>query len=275
MYPAKFDYVRAGSVEEAVSLLQQHSDAKLMAGGHSLLPLMKLRLATPAVIIDIGRVPGLKGIRREGNGVMIGALTTHAEIAASADVKAVAPAVAEAAGDVGDMQVRNRGTLGGNIAHADPASDLPTVLLALGAEIHVAGPKGRRTIKAVDFFVDLMTTSLDFDEVITDVFIPAAPRSAYVKFENPASGYAMLGVCASLAPGGARVALGGSTPTPRRLTAVEAALAGGSTDYAAAATHAADGIDDWMGDIHASADYRMAIAPVFVERALKAAAAHK
>lgn len=272
MYPAKFEYVRAGSVQEAVSLLASNPDAKVIAGGHSLLPLMKLRLATPGALVDIGRIAELKGIRREGNGVTIGSLTTHNEIASSADVQSLAPALAEAASHVGDMQVRNRGTIGGNIAHADPASDLPTVLVALGAEIHVAGPGGSRTIKAADFFTDLLTTDLHAGEVLTAVHVPAAPKSAYVKFENPASGYAMLGACASLGAGGASVALGGGTPTPRRLSGVENALKAGQS-AADAAKHAADGIDDWMGDIHASADYRKSVASVFVERALNAAAA--
>src|SRR4051812_13959167 len=193
MYPAKFDYVRAGSVDEAVALLQQHEDSKLIAGGHSLLPLMKLRLATPATLIDISRIPNLKGIRREGDGITIGALTTLNDVATSEDVKSIAPALAEGASHVGDQQVRNRGTIGGNIAHADPASDLPTVLLALDAEIRVVGPNGQRSIEARNFFVDLLTTALHPDEVITEVHVPAAPKSAYVKFENPASGYAMLG----------------------------------------------------------------------------------
>ncbi len=278
MYPAKFDYMRANSITEAVSLLQQNPEAKIIAGGHSLLPLMKLRLATPPALIDIARIADLKGVRQEGNGVTVGALTTHNEIAASDVVQRLVPALAEAAGHVGDVQVRNRGTIGGNIAHADPASDLPTVLLALDAEIRVVGPGGQRAIAARDFFVDLMTTSLNPDEVITSVHVPAAPKSAYVKYENPASGYAMLGVCAAVEMNGggfsgARVALGGATPTPHRLTGVEAALKGATAERAHdIAQSAGDGIDDWMGDIHASADYRKAVAPVFVERAIVAAA---
>lgn len=280
MYPAKFDYVRAGSVQEAVALLQQNEDAKLMAGGHSLIPLMKLRLATPTQVIDIGRIAELRGIRREGNGLVIGALTTHSDIAASADVRALAPALADAASHVGDQQVRNRGTLGGNIAHADPASDLPTVLTALDARIRVQGPNGRREIAAQDFFIGLMTTTIEPTEVLVDVAIPAAPHSAYIKYENQASGYALIGVCAALEMSGgtvsqARVAMGGPFPAARRLAGVEAALRGRGADaFAEAAQHAADGTheDDWIGDIHASAAYRRSVAPVFVERALRAAA---
>ncbi|MFN8470600.1 MAG: xanthine dehydrogenase family protein subunit M [Anaerolineae bacterium] len=278
MYPAKFDYYRAGSVGEAITLLGQTPDAKIIAGGHSLLPLMKLRLATPAALIDIGRIEALKGISEENGGVMIGALATHDRIAKSDAVNRLAPAVADAAGHVGDQQVRNRGTIGGNIAHADPASDLPTVLLALDAEIVAQGPGGQRRIPAADFFLDLMTTSLAPDEVLTGVFVPAAPKSAYVKYAHPASGYAMLGACAALDVSGgsisrARVAIGGATPTPRRLPGVENALAGKSLGDAAAAAGAAGAeIDDWMGDIQASSEYRRAITPVFVERAINAAA---
>lgn len=280
MYPAKFDYVRAGSVQEAIALLQQSDDVKLMAGGHSLIPLMKLRLATPTKIVDIGRIAELRGIRREGNGLTIGALTTHSEIAASADVQALAPALVEAASHVGDQQVRNRGTLGGNIAHADPASDLPTVLTALDAQIRVQGPNGRRTIAAQDFFIGLMTTTIEQAEVLVEVFVPAAPKSAYVKYENQASGYSLIGVCAAVELNGgvvsnARMAMGGPFPAARRLAGVEAAVQGrGADSFAEAAQHAADGTheDDWIGDIHASAAYRRSVAPVFVERALRAAA---
>ncbi len=278
MYPAKFDYYRAGSVGEAITLLGQNPDAKIIAGGHSLLPLMKLRLATPAALVDIGRIEELKAIWEENGGVMIGALATHDRIANSDAVKRVAPAVAEAAAHVGDQQVRNRGTIGGNIAHADPASDLPTVLLALDAEIVVQGPNGQRRIPAADFFVDLMTTSMQPDEVLTAVFVPPAPKSAYVKYAHPASGYAMVGACAALDMDGntirrARIAIGGATPTPRRLIGVEAGLVGQGLDFVSTvASSAGQGIDDWMGDIQASSEYRRAITPVFVERAINAAA---
>ncbi|MFN8496508.1 MAG: xanthine dehydrogenase family protein subunit M [Anaerolineae bacterium] len=278
MYPAKFDYYRAGSVGEAIALLGQTPDAKIIAGGHSLLPLMKLRLATPAALIDIGRIEELKGISEQNGGVLIGALATHDRLAHAEAVKRLAPAIADAAGHVGDQQVRNRGTIGGNIAHADPASDLPTVLLALDAEVIVQGPGGQRRIPAADFFVDLMTTSMEPDEILTAVFVPAAPKSAYVKYAHPASGYAMIGACAALDMDGgairrARVAIGGATPTPRRLVGVEAGLAGQSLDFVpTVASSVGDSIDDWMGDIQASSEYRRAIAPVFVERAINAAA---
>ena len=272
MYPAKFDYVRANSVQEAVALASQRDDAKFIAGGHSLLPLMKLRLATPATLIDIGRLAELRGIRREGNGVTIGSLTTHDEIATSADVQSTVPALAEAAAHVGDQQVRNRGTIGGNIAHGDPASDLPTVLVALDGEVRIQGPNGQRTAKAQDFFLDILTTDLQPGEIITAIHVPAAPRSAYVKFENPASGYAMIGVCAAVSDGGAKVALGGALAKPARLVDVEKEVAGGkSAADAAKSTANRIGEDDWMGDIHASREYRQAVAPTFVERALSQA----
>ncbi len=272
MYPAKFSYVRANSIQEAVALASQHDDAKFIAGGHSLLPLMKLRLATPATLIDIGRLPELRGIRREGNGVTIGALTTHDEVATSAEVQSTVPALAEAAAHIGDQQVRNRGTVGGNIAHGDPASDLPTVFVALDAEIRIQGPNGQRTASAADFFLDILTTDLQPGEIITEIHVPAAPRSAYVKFENPASGYAMIGVCAAVSDGGAKVALGGALAKPARLVDVEKEVAGGkSATDAAQSTANRIGEDDWMGDIHASREYRRAVAPTFVERALSQA----
>ena len=190
MYPPKFDYYRAGSPDEAVALVQEHG-GKFLAGGHSLIPVMNLRLADPGALVDIGRLD-MKGIASNGSGVTIGALTTHAMVAASGDVPT---ALSEAAGKIGDPQVRNRGTVGGNIAHADPASDLPTVLLALKATIHTNG----RSIPADDFFVDLFTTALDEGEIITSVSVAseaANTGSAYAKLPNPASRYAMVGAAA-------------------------------------------------------------------------------
>lgn len=281
MYPPKFDYYRAGSVSEALSLIQQHSGAKVLAGGHSLIPAMKLRLADPGVLIDIGRVAELKGISKNGSSVRVGALTTHAAVAASADVP---KAWSEAASWIGDPQVRNRGTVGGNIAHADPASDLPTVLTALKATIHVQGPNGARAIAADDFFVDLFTTALGEDEIVTAVEVTTARDhgSAYAKMFNPASRYAIVGVAASLDIDGgicksASVAIGGLTSKATRASAVEAALVGKALDEAtvnaAAAQIASDLGDNVNGDIHASADYRKAMAPVYVARAISAAAA--
>ncbi|GAB4410806.1 MAG: xanthine dehydrogenase family protein subunit M [Anaerolineae bacterium] len=281
MYPPKFDYYRANSLNDAVALLQQHGEAKVLAGGHSLIPVMNLRLADPGTLIDIGRVSELKGISVQGNLVRIGALTTHAMIAASADVPTV---LSEAAGMIGDPQVRNRGTIGGNIAHADPASDLPTVLTALGATIHTTGPNGSRKIAADDFFTGLFATALQDGEIVTAIEVAksgAGSGSAYAKLFNPASRYAMVGAAAIVTVSGGNctavgVAVGGLTPSATRAKSVEAALVGKPLDEAtisaAAAAVANDLGDDIIGDIHASADYRQAMAPVFVKRALMTAA---
>ncbi|MCL4295918.1 MAG: xanthine dehydrogenase family protein subunit M [Anaerolineae bacterium] len=281
MYPPKFDYYKATSLAEAVSLLRQHSGAKVLAGGHSLIPVMNLRLADPGTLIDIGRISELKGISASNGSIRIGALTPHALIAASADVPAV---LAEAAGMIGDPQVRNRGTIGGNIAHADPASDLPTVLTALGAKIHVTGPNGNRTILADDFFTGLFATALADGEIVTAIEVAksgAGSGSAYTKLFNPASRYAMVGAAAIVTVSGgsctaAGVAVGGLVPSATRAKSVEAALIGKplSEENIAAAAQAVlnDLGDDIIGDIHASAEYRKAMAPVFVKRALTAAA---
>lgn len=281
MHPPTFDYYRAGSIDEAVALLKQHDGAKLLAGGHSLIPPMKLRLSQPTAVIDIGRISELKRLFTDrGSGSFIGALTTHAELAASNDVPEI---LREAAALIGDAQVRNRGTVGGNIAHADPASDLPTVLVALDAEIHVVGPNGRRTIPASLFFLDLFSTGLADGEIITDIRTAdlQGAGSAYTKLANPASRYCMVGAAAILNIDGgrisqARVAIGGLTPTPRRANSVEAALTGqeatAETLANAAATVQNDLGDDILSDIHASADYRRAMATVYVKRALLKAA---
>jgi len=285
MYSANFDYHRARSLADVHRLLAANPGAKLLAGGHSLIPLMKLRLAAPPAVVDIGRIAELRGISRSGDTIRIGALTTHAEIAASADVQKAAAALAEAAAVVGDPAVRNRGTIGGNIAHADPASDLPTVLVALDARIVAVGPSGERTVAAEGFFTGIMTTTLADDEVLTAIVLPAAARgegSAYVKFSHPASRYAVIGVAASLIVGNnqcsaARVALGGLVPSARRAASVEKALVGKDLETAAigaaAATVGSDLGGDVTGDIFASASYRKAVAPVYVKRAIAAAAA--
>jgi carbon-monoxide dehydrogenase medium subunit len=285
MYSANFDYHRARSLADVHRLLAANPGAKLLAGGHSLIPLMKLRLAAPPAVVDIGRIPELRGIARSGDTIRIGALTTHAEIAASADVQKAAAALAEAAGVVGDPAVRSRGTIGGNIAHADPASDLPTALVALDARIVVVGPSGERTIPAEGFFTGIMTTTLAADEVLTAIVVPAAARgegSAYVKFSHPASRYAVIGVAASLIVGNhqcsaARVAVGGLVPSARRAASVEKALVGKVLETAAIAAAATKGGSDLggevSGDIFASASYRKAVAPVYVKRAIAAAAA--
>ena len=284
MFAADFEYYRAGSVAEACQLLAAHPGAKLLAGGHSLIPLLKLRLAAPTAVVDIGRIGGLRGISN-GSGVLrIGALTTHAEIAAAEDVKAHAAALAEAASQIGDPAVRNRGTIGGNVAHADPASDLPTVLTALGARFTVSSPDGERSIGAADFFQGMMATALGDQDILTAIHVPASGAgtgTAYVKFSHPASRYAVIGAAAAVtADGGtctgASVVVGGVTPVPARCAAVEQALAGQalSADAIAAAAAAAgsDLGDNLLGDVFASADYRRAVTPVYVQRAITAAA---
>ena len=285
MYSAEFDYHRAGSIQEALQLMASNPGAKLLAGGHSLIPLLKLRLAVPPAVIDIGRVSELRGIAVSGGSLRIGALTTHAELAASADVRRSAAALAEAAAQVGDPAVRNRGTIGGNIAHADPASDLPTVLVALGARIEVVGPSGIRTIDAAEFFTGIMATELGEDEIVSDVVVPVPGRgmaSAYEKFSHPASRYAVVGAAAlvTVSKGtcsAVSVALGGLLPHARRLPAVERALTGKPANeptIAGAAGHATEDVGDQAnGDLFASAEYRKAIAPVYVKRALVAAVA--
>lgn len=285
MYPVSFDYYRATSLSDAHRLLAAHPGAKLLAGGHSLLPLLKLRLAAPEALIDISRVADLRGVAQEGKGIRIGALTPHAELAASAVLRAAAPALSDAAASIGDPAVRNRGTIGGNVAHADPASDLPTVLVALDARIRTAGPRGERTIEAASFFTGIMTTTLGEDEIVLDVRVPAAERgqgSAYEKFAHPASRYAVIGAAAwvAVADGAftaARVALGGLVPHARRVPHVERALVGRPATeetIAAAAAHAPASLGaDVTGDLFASAEYRLAVAPVFVKRALAAAMA--
>ena len=199
MYPAQFEYSKAGSVAEAIQILQGDPDAKIIAGGHSLLPLMKLRLARPSRVVDIGGIAGLRGISVAGGVVSIGALTTHYEISSSADVQANCGILAEAAGGVGDPAVRNRGTIGGNVSHADPASDLPTVLTALGASFNLQGPSGSRTVSADDFFIGPFETAVGADEVLTGVSVPALAANQvaeYAKMAHPATSFAVVGAAA-------------------------------------------------------------------------------
>jgi carbon-monoxide dehydrogenase medium subunit len=284
MYAADFDYYRATSIADIGDLLRQHPGAKILAGGHSLIPLLKLRLASPTALVDIGRVEELKGIAASGGVLRIGALTTHAELTTSPAVRAHAPMLAAAAGQVGDPAVRNRGTIGGNVAHADPASDLPAVLTALGARFVVVGPGGSRTVTAADFFQGMMTTAIGERDVLTAIEVPVKSHGqgmAYIKFEHPASRYAVIGVAAVLTVGGGRctaasVALGGLLPTPTRARSVEKAIAGAALTpeaiarAAAAVTGDLDG--DVIGDLFASAEYRRGVAHVHVRRALEAAA---
>lgn len=284
MYASNFNYLRAGTLVEASALLQQNPGAKILAGGHSLIPLLKLRLASPPVVIDIGRLPELRGISVAGDTLRIGALTTHADLASSATVREAAAALAEAAGHVGDPAVRNRGTIGGNVAHADPASDLPAVLTALGARFNVTGTRGRRTVAAADFFTGMMATAVGEHDILTDIEVPvrsAGQGSAYVKFEHPASRYAVIGCAAVVTVTGekvsaASVALCGLVPAPVRAASVERALVGHAATPAAIAAAAtrvtADLGADVLGDVFASSEYRSAVAHVYVARALAAAA---
>ena len=284
MYPANTNYHRAGSVAEAVQLLAANEGAKVLAGGHSLIPAMKLRLAAPQALVDIGHIAALKGISLEGGTLVIGALTTFATTASSDLVQAHAPVLAEAAGVVGDPAVRNRGTIGGNVSHGDPASDPPTALTALGATYNVSGPGGERSIAASEFPTGLLENALLDNEILTGVSVPAlAPGcgSAYVKFPHPASRYAVVGVAVIVgAEGGicssASVVIGGVETTPTRASSVEAALVGsdlgdGALDAAAAAV-AGDFTGDPMSDIFASDEYRRAMAAVYLRRALGIAA---
>ena len=283
MYSAEFDYYRAGSVAEASDLLKKYPGAKLLAGGHSLIPLLKLRLASPTALIDIGRIAELKGITVSDGTIRIGPLTTHAELAASPELREHCPALAEAAARVGDPAVRNRGTIGGNVAHADPASDLPTVLAAVGARMSTAGPAGRRTVDARDFCTGMMTTTLGDQDVLTGIDVPARKESqgqAYAKFEHPASRYAVIGVAAVITVSGGKctgadIAVGGCVPRPVRATTVEKALTGqvlSPESIAQASRQVAQDLgDDILGDLYASADYRKNVASVWVKRAITAA----
>lgn len=278
MIPVSFTYERAASVEDAVKKLGA-GDAKLIAGGHSLVPLMKLRLSEPGRLIDIARIPGLSGIREQGGAIEIGATTVHHEIASSTLLRDKCPMLAEAAAEIGDAQVRNRGTLGGSIAHADPAADLPAVMLALDAELQLAGKSGTRTVKASAFFQGFYTVDLQPSEIITAVRFAAVKTAGYAKLHQRASHYAVVGVAAALdIKGGviqsARIGLTGATTHAVRVTDVEQALAGqkASADAIAKATaKAGSGLEDLNADLHASADYRRAMIPVFARRALEKA----
>lgn len=282
MFPASFDYHRAGSLGEAIELLKQDGDAKILAGGHSLIPMMKLRLAQPGALIDIGRLDELKGIERHGNHLRIGALTTHHQVATSGEVREHCAVLAEAAGEIADPQVRNLGTVGGNIAHADPASDLPAVFVALGATIHLTGPNGDREVAAEAFFLDLLTTDVRPGELLTRVEVPVlrpGTGSAYLKLEHPASGYAVVGAAAVMTLDGsgkcqtAALGLNGVAATPVHATAVTEALVGGEPDDAAIAAAVSSHlvVEDPLGDSFASGDYRVHLAKTYAKRALEAA----
>lgn len=285
MIPTAFEYLAPKSLEEALRILAQHGDeAKILAGGHSLLPLMKLRLSAPRFVIDIGRLRGLDQISVREDRIHIGALVTHADILASPVLRAKCNLLPETAYEIGDVQVRNRGTIGGSLAHADPAADYPASILALDAELIAASAEGTRTIAAAEFFVDLLTTQLRPGEMLTEVrvpFLPAHTGAAYLKLHQPASGFAVVGAAAvlTLGPGGkmARVAVGmtGVGAIAYRATAVEQVLVGKQPSeklLASACRAAAQGVEP-LSDLHASAEYRREMAAVFARRALERAIA--
>ena len=271
MFPANFDYVRAESLDHALGLLARDGEAKLIAGGHSLLPMLKLRLANPSTLIDIGRLAELRGIDAAGGVLRIGSLTTHQQLESSQVVAENAWLLHEAAKAIADPAVRNRGTVGGNIAHADPASDLPAVLVALGATMHLRGPDGTRTVEAADFFVGLLESAVGAGEILTHLEIPAliaggGEGSAYLKMEHPASGYTICGAAAVIRSGQAKLAFNG--------IADHAFLAPSPADLSDAAIDAAlDSLQvaEPMADRSASGPYRVHLAKVYGKRALKLA----
>jgi aerobic carbon-monoxide dehydrogenase medium subunit len=279
MIPIAFDYRRAASVDDAVKLLAGSAGAKLIAGGHSLVPLMKLRLSEPSVLIDIARIPALAGIREADGAIEIGACTTHYQVSSSALVRERCPLLAEAAGSIGDPQVRNRGTLGGSLAHADPSADYPAAMLALDATVLVQGPKGARQVAARDFFQGVFTVDLAADEILVGVRFTPVRSGAYARLRQRASHFAIVGVAAALDVSagvikGARVGVTGAGPSATRLTAVEEALAGKPANAATAADAAGRAtLDEVNADLHGSADYRRAMTKVFTQRALEGALA--
>jgi carbon-monoxide dehydrogenase medium subunit len=279
MHPASFDYYRPETIDETLDLLGEHEEARLLAGGHSLLPMMKLRLTSPGALIDIGRIEELTGIRKQGDRLVIGAMTIHAAVEHSEEVLRDCPILAETASHIGDLQVRNRGTIGGSLAHADPAGDLPTAILALEGLITVRGRRGEREIPAGEFFVDMFTTAVQPGELLTSVSVPVMGKrtgGAYEKHRHPASGYAVVGVAALVTLGNgrcsdARLAVGGLMGTPQRMTVAEEALEGEEPSeeaVAAAAEQVAEAIHDPMGDTYASGEYRTHLAGVLARRAL-------
>ena len=283
MIPQSFEYHLPKTLSEATRLAAKFGDeGKVLAGGHSLIPLMKLRLAAPKHLIDIGRIAELGAIRDEGERIRIGATVTHFQLESSEMLKARCPLLPETAAEIGDVQVRNKGTIGGSIAHADPAADWPAALLALDAEIHAASAQGERSIPIAEFFVDLLTTALEPAEILTSISVPALPArggDAYAKLAHPASGFAVVGVAArvvldekgSIAQAG--VGITGIGPKAYRAAAVEDVLRGkaaSSKRLQEASAHAAEGIEA-TGDIYASAEYRAHLASVYTRRALEKA----
>jgi carbon-monoxide dehydrogenase medium subunit len=285
MYTPTFDYHRPKTLDEALALLRNNKDAHILAGGHSLLPAMKLRVSQPQVLVDIGRVQGLAGIVVGKEDVKIGALTTHAAVAASKELQKACPILPETAAQIGDTQVRNRGTMGGSLSHSDPAADYPTVMAALEATLPAAGAGGTRDIPASQFFKDLFTTALKEDEILTSISVPAygtMPNmgGCYLKHRHPASSYAVVGVAALVGLKDGKVsraslAVGGATANPVRCSAAEQALAGkepSEANIAAAAAQVAQALKSPMSDLYASSEFRLHLATVLARRALATAA---
>lgn len=269
MIPAGFDYVRADSAQEALAALAEHGDeAKVLAGGQSLLPLMKLRLAVPSVVVDVSRAKDLSFVRDEGDVLAIGAMTRHHDVATDPTVRTSAPVLAHAASLVGDPQIRHRGTIGGTVAHADPSADIPMALLALGASYVVTGPNGERTVPAADFASGFLETTLEPDELLVEVKVPKSTGGwGYEKFTRRAIDWATVAVAAVRTDAGVAVALANMGQTALRATAVESALASGA-GAADAAAHAADGTEP-PNDVTASADYRRHLARILTARTLE------
>ena len=277
MYPANFEYTRPSTVEEAVALLGKYGDdAKVLAGGHSLIPAMKLRLARPNVLVDIGRITNLNYVKTDAHGrFSIGAMTTHADIAASRPLRTKCPLLPETAAHIGDVQVRNKGTIGGSLVHADPAADYPGAMLALNAEMDLVGPKGKRVVRVADFFVALLQSAVGPDEILTEIRIPeTSPAVAYVKTEQKASGFALAGVAVVQSMAGFRIGVTGVAAKAYRASAVEHVLAKLKSpkpeEIAQASMLAADGVHP-LSDIHASAEYRAHLAQINTRRAIEKA----
>ncbi|HSF30216.1 MAG TPA: xanthine dehydrogenase family protein subunit M [Candidatus Tectomicrobia bacterium] len=281
MIPSAFQYLAPTSLQEAISLLSTHQEeAKVLAGGHSLLPMMKLRLAAPAYIIDLGRIPNLAYIRENGGHIQIGPMTTHFTVESSDLLRQRLTALAEAAGMIGDVQVRNRGTIGGSLAHADPAGDLPAVMQMAEAQFKLIGPGGERIVRTEQFFVDLLTTALGPNELLAEIQVSVPPTrtgTAYMKVFQKASGFAIVGVAARVTLGAdgrtcqtARLGITGVAAKSFRARGVEQGLEGKTIDEAAitvAAEHTSDGVDA-LSDLHASGEYRLALARVYTKRTL-------
>jgi aerobic carbon-monoxide dehydrogenase medium subunit len=278
MIPVAFDYVRPATLDEALGLLTKHGDnAKVLAGGHSLIPAMKLRLSQPKVVVDIGRIGNLRSISERDGKIAIGALTTHYDIESSDLLARSCPLLPEVAGKIGDVQVRNKGTIGGSCVHADPAGDWPAAMLALDAEFEIAGSGGSRTVSAQKFFVDILTSAVESGEILTAIHVPVtAKTAAYVKFAQKASGFAIAGVAVVVDKARKSVAVGvtGVAAKAYRAAGVESSLRGvelSAATIATAAQKAADGVDP-LSDIHASTEFRAHLACVQTKRALELAA---